>query len=89
MGPAHPRGAGCEEICTKRDLSLHRHPIRGTQGTLTGPARITYCFVHKQGNFGGRITHETCTSPGRLWPGTLCITIAANIAKTGLLPGLK
>lgn len=43
-------------------------------------------------NSGGRITQHTATyselglKQSRLWPrGTLCITIAANIAKTGIL----
>lgn len=43
-------------------------------------------------NSGGQITHHTATyselglAQSRLWPkGTLCITIAANIAKTGVL----
>ncbi|MFT3757180.1 MAG: restriction endonuclease subunit S [Pseudoxanthomonas sp.] len=72
------------------DRGKSRHRPRDAQELYDGP----YPFVQTGdvANSGGRITRYTQTyselglAQSRLWPmGTLCITIAANIARTGVL----
>lgn len=72
------------------DRGKSRHRPRDAQELYGGP----YPFIQTGdvANSGGRIKQYTATyserglAQSRLWPsGTLCITIAANIAKTGIL----
>jgi type I restriction enzyme, S subunit len=72
------------------DRGRSRHRPRDAQELYGGP----YPFIQTGdvANSGGRITNYTATyseaglAQSKLWPkGTLCITIAANIAKTGVL----
>lgn len=72
------------------DRGKSRHRPRDAQELYGGP----YPFVQTGdvANSGGHITHYTQTyselglAQSRIWPaGTLCITIAANIARTGVL----
>ncbi|MDD5321951.1 MAG: restriction endonuclease subunit S [Methylococcales bacterium] len=72
------------------DRGKSRHRPRDAKELYGGP----YPFIQTGdvANSGGRIKQYTATyserglAQSRLWPsGTLCITIAANIAKTGIL----
>jgi len=72
------------------DRGKSRHRPRDAQELYGGP----YPFIQTGdvANSGGHITHYAQTyselglAQSRLWPaGTLCITIAANIARTGVL----
>ena len=72
------------------DRGRSRHRPRDAAELYGGP----YPFIQTGdvANSGGRITRHAVTyseaglEQSRLWPsGTLCITIAANIAKTGIL----
>jgi len=74
----------------KLDRGKSRHRPRDAQELYGG----SYPFIQtgNVANSGGRIKQYTATyserglAQSRLWPsGTLCITIAANIAKTGIL----
>ena len=74
----------------KLDRGKSRHRPRDAQELYDGP----YPFIQTGDvtNSGGRITRYSQTyselglAQSRLWPaGTLCITIAANIARTGVL----
>lgn len=72
------------------DRGRSRHRPRGAAELYGGP----YPFIQTGdiANSGGRVTRYSSTyselglTQSKLWPrGTLCITIAANIAKTGVL----
>ena len=72
------------------DRGMSRHRPRNAPELLGGPYPLVQ--TGDVANSGGYITRYSSTyseiglRQSRMWPaGTLCITIAANIAKTGLL----
>ncbi len=72
------------------DRGVSRHRPRNDPRLLGGPYPLVQ--TGDVANSGGRITEFSSTyselglKQSRIWPvGTLCITIAANIAKTGIL----
>ncbi len=78
-----------EEVATV-DRGRSRHRPRDDKALYNG----AYPFIQTSevANSGGLITQHTTTysefglAQSKLWPsGTLCVTIAANIAKTGIL----
>lgn len=78
-----------EDVATV-DRGRSRHRPRDDKALYNG----AYPFIQTSevANSGGLITHYTTTysefglAQSKLWPpGTLCVTIAANIAKTGIL----
>ena len=88
----NPKGWNTELFGTlgTLDRGKSRHRPRDAEELYGGP----YPFIQTGGvaNSGGRITRHEATyseaglAQSKLWPsGTLCITIAANIAKTGVL----
>ena len=89
---SNPKGWPSTDFGTlgQLDRGKSRHRPRDAQELYDGP----YPFIQTGDvtNSGGHITRYTQTyselglAQSRLWPaGTLCITIAANIARTGVL----
>lgn len=89
---SNPKGWPSADFGTlgQLDRGKSRHRPRDAQELYDGP----YPFIQTGDvtNSGGHITRYTQTysdfglAQSRLWPaGTLCITIAANIARTGVL----
>lgn len=84
----YPTAPLCEVGMLDRGVSKHRP--RNDPALLGGPYPLIQ--TGDVAKSGGRITRYTSTyselglAQSRLWPsGTLCITIAANIAETGIL----
>jgi type I restriction enzyme S subunit len=89
---ANPRNWRTKKLAAmgSLDRGVSRHRPRNAPELLGGP----YPFVQTGdvANSGGYIRHYSATyseaglRQSKMWPaGTLCITIAANIAKTGIL----